>query len=436
MAGCAIGSLATVAAGASSRGREARLSLHLADGLLARTAGGRTQEGQALLRLAGRTGPGLLGTVAAHAAVMRLTEIDDIHRPTAVTVGAMTVPPALAFAGADTRPGELLDALHAGQEVALRLALAAGGARLLTRGQWPSLIVAPLAAATVCARLLRLPPERMRHAMALAIAQVTRGPGRPLGARTGRWWLFGEAVRGGCGAALAAADGIDGDPGLLDGGWLQAIGGELAAPAQLTATDSLSDELSIKPHPSAKQALAAVHGLRTLLAEERIAPEGVTAVELHVPPAYAGMLAREAPQASRLASLVNAGWQLALAALRPELLDDVAREGWPDDPRLAAFADRVRVQADPSLDALYPRAYPARLLVEADGRRHERLVTDSPGDPALAFDAGQLHDKALRLLGPHTPFHAFEAALRLPQEPEAVATLRAAFGYAPGDRLP
>lgn len=426
----AIDALAQFAATASAARKMPHLALHAADAVVALRAGAATAEGQAIQRFLAGADAGALGRVTANAAVMRLTEIDDIHRPTCVTVGALTVPAAAAFARDSTTPVQLLDALYVGQELALQLALAAGGARLLARGQWPSLIVAPFGAAATAGRLLGLAPARMRQALSLAVSFAPRQPGRFQGARSGRWLLFGEAVRSGCMAALAAADGIDGDPELLSADWLRAIGGDLAAPEQLTPTGGLTQGLSIKPHASAKQGLAAIHGLRQLIAQQHLAPEQIEAIEVHVPPPYVVMLNREPPRTSRLASLINVPWQLALAALQPALLDDVAREIWPEDPRLSALAERIRVHADPALDALYPQAFPARLVVHAGGTRHESLVTDSPGDPALAYDANQMMDKARRILGSVAELDSVQAVLDLPTKPAAMPTLRAVFGYA------
>lgn len=429
--GLAVDALADFAVGAGTQGREARLSLHLADAAMARIAGAGCEEGRGLLRLYEAVGAGLLGRVAADAAITRLTEIDDIHRPTCITIGALTAPVALAFAGAGTPASTVLAAFLAGQEVALRTASALGGARLILRGLWPSLLVAPIGAAATAGRLLGLPHNRMRQALALAVAQVPRAPGRFIGHRPGRWLLFGEAVRNGTMAALAAADGVDGDPALLDAAWLKAVGGDLADAARLMPDTLLSDAISIKPHPSAKQALAAIHGLRQMLADIGIAPDSVESIELQVPPAYASMLDREPARTSRLASLVSAPWQLALAALRPDLLDDVARAVWPDDARLEAFAGRVRVVANAALDVLYPDVYPALLVVKAGGAEHTRLFGDSPGDPALAFDVPQLLDKAHRIFGGAGPgVEAVQLALRLPAEESALPMLRALLGYA------
>jgi 2-methylcitrate dehydratase PrpD len=419
------------AADARIEGQEARLARHLADAVLARTAGGRTREGQALESLCRRLDSGLLGRVAADASLIRLTEIDDIHRPTAVTVGALTAPVAWAFARSHHGGADLLRALLVGQETALRLGTALGGARLLTRGLWPSLLVAPVGAAATAACLLGLPPGRQRQALALALAQVPRAPGSFRGQRPGRWLLFGQAVRNGCVAALAAADGIDGDPDLLDHAWLQGIGGDLARAEALRSPVLLSESLSIKPHPSAKQALAALHGLQQLLARGVVQAADIEAIEVHVPPSYAGMLDRDPPTTSRLARLVNVRWQMALAALRPDALDDVAREDdLADDSELQAFAARVRVLPDAALDVLYPEAFPARLVVRAAAQRHELQVNDSPGDPPQAFDDAQLLDKARRVLGPDAPLAPLRHGLALAVDPGALHALRVDLGYA------
>ncbi len=430
----AIDAPAQFAATASAADCMPHLALHTADAMVALRAGAATAEGQALLRFVAGADASPLGRVVANASVMRLTEIDDIHRASCVTVSALTVPVAVAFATDDTSPAQFFDALYVGHELALRLALAAGGARLLTRGQWPSLIVAPFGAAATAGRLLGLSPARMRHALALAVSSAPRQPGRFQGTRSGRWWLFGEAVRSGCMAALAAADGIDGDPEILSADWLKSVGGDLAAPEQLTSQGMLTRGLSIKPHASAKQALAAIHGLRQLIAQNQLVPEQIDAIEVQVPPPYAAMLDRDPPRTNRLATLVNAPWQLALAALQPALLDDVAREVWPEDPRLPALAARIQVVADPALDALYPDTFPARVVVRVGGARHETLVTDSPGDPACAFDAAQLIDKARRMLGSEAELDSVQAVLGLHGNASAMASLRAVFGYAANEQ--
>ena len=401
-----IDELAEFTAGASvgaGAGLE-RLALHLADASIALMAGMRSTEGHAIAALIHRTEVSPLAHSARLAAVMRLSEIDDIHRQSAVTASAIAVPCALAMRAlaAVASPARFIEAIFVGQEMAVRLALAMGGTALLAQGLWPTYLVAPFGAAATTARLLGLNAARTAEALTMALAQTPRAPGRtPRTPCPARWALFGNAVRAGCFAALAAADGIDGDTGLLNDTWLAGIGGAAADTTPLRGLDFASPliaETSIKPHCSAKQTLAALHGLRELLAQG-LAAASIDAIEVQVPGAYASMIAREAPGVSRIASIVSAPGQLALAALQPESLDDVSRDALDWRGPLGAFAANITVCAEPALDALYPRQWPARVTVIAGQRREQILVVDSPGDPALPFDVVALIDKATRVIG-------------------------------------
>jgi len=410
-----IDELAGFAASASSEPHRDAIGLQLADSVIALLAGAASKEGRAIQRFVARADGGLLAASASLAATMRLTEVDDIHRPSAVTSSAIVLPAALALrmsCARDAAPSVFADALFVGEEVAIRVACALGGVSLLARGGWPSYMVAPVGAAATAGRLLGLAPERMRHALALALAQTPPPIGRASGHRPGRWLLFGQAVRAGCVAALAAADGIDGDIALLNDAWLAQIGGAHADAGRLARAENDAParlQISVKPHCAAKQVLGAIHGLRTLLADG-IDPASVEAVDVRVPSAYAAMLDREPPEAGRLASLVSARGQLALAALQPASLDDVARDDLRWSADLKAFAARVHVSADPSLDGLYPGKWPARVRVRAAGTTREISVEESPGDPSLRFGIDEIADKAVRMLGAHPATKMIETA--------------------------
>ncbi len=360
--------------------------------------------------------------LSANAAAMRLSEIDDIHRSRGVTASAIALPAALAMAAfGSAQPQRFADAVMVGQSLAIQLALAMGGARLMAQGLWPSYLVAPVGAAATAGRMLGLPVSRMRHALAIALAHTPRSVGRSTGSRPARWLLFANAVRSGCLAALAAADGVDGDPGLLDDAWLRAVGGSLAQTSDQPPVPRVH-ELSIKPHCAAKQTLAAIEGLQLLMAEG-FAPASIDSIEVRVPSAYAAMIDREPPSASRLASMVSVRWQLALAALHPAMLDDVSRDVFPDDAALQALAARVVVMADASLDKHYPQAWPAHVMVRAGGASREVLVTQSRGDPELALDAAGVRAKATRMLGSHPDAALVDQAFNATTDAAALAAL-------------
>lgn len=375
-----------------------RVALHVADGFVALQAGRRTREGQGLAELLGRDAP---------AALIRHTEIDDIDRASGVTACAIVLPAALQGEPVARR---FVDALAVGYELAARRAEALGGARLLAQGIWPSYVAAPFGAAAAAGRMLGLPPDEMANALALALALTARRVGRS-GAR---WLLFAQAVRAGCLAARAAQQGYTGDRTLF--------GDELEAAAAALGNESVIGRLSIKPHCSAKQALAAIHGLKTLLARG-VAAGDMERVDVAVPTAYAAMLDREPPTAGRLASMVSARYQLALAALRPELLDDVAREPVPWSAEIDSWAARVHIVAAQDLDSHYPQRWPARVTVHAGGARHEILVLDSPGDPAPPFGQREIEDKAQRILGERGS-QAVHLALQACEDDAALARLR------------
>ena len=382
-----------------------RASLHLADACIAHSLGVQTPQA-ARMRAAWQLTPASSAMAALpwHAACLRLSEVDDIHRPSAVTAAAMVVPTALAVAQwQQSTPTALAGALTAGYRVALQLGVAMGGARLLAQGLWPSYLVAPCAAAATAGHLLGLDEGAMAHALSLALSQTGRSVGRSQGEWPGRWWLFGQAVQNGCQSAMAAQQGMQGDLGLLNPAWLQSMGGAGAVALAHAPADPWC-EMSFKPHCAAKQTLSALHAFQQLLGQG-LRVGDIDRIEVLVAPAYAAMIDREPPTASRLASMVSVRWQLTLAAWAPERLDDVLRTPMPGDADWLTWSERISVQAEPAWDNLYPAQWPARVRVHTASQVIEASASDSPGDPALPWSQADVLDKAQRMLA-HTPERA------------------------------
>ena len=137
-------------------GEQAAQRRHVADTLIAAVAGGRTTEGRALGTLLPRAT--VSDTVGLQAAVIRHTEIDDIHTRSCTTPSSVTVPTALSLARelGEFDPVEVASAIWIGTELMTRLGAAIDGARVLYRGLWPTYFTAPLAAAAIAARMWRL----------------------------------------------------------------------------------------------------------------------------------------------------------------------------------------------------------------------------------------------------------------------------------------
>jgi 2-methylcitrate dehydratase PrpD len=370
---------------------------HVADTLLAAAVGAWTEEGRQLRYLLPR---GSVADIAGmQAAVIRHTEIDDIHTPSCTTPSSVTVPTALALAraGGISDPERVASAIWVGTEFLVRLGLAIDGARILYRGIWPTYFAAPLAAAAIAARLGSLSEDETAHALALALMLTAGRSGRFQGRLPGRSVILGMAVSAGVRAAQAARQGVGGDPDLLDGPWLRDAHGlqaDLGAFTTNLGRGSVYAQLSLKPFCSAKQAVAATEALMTLI-DKGLAPATIDKVTVRVPPPYARMVSTKPEAGSRSSTIASAAYQLGLAAVRRERLHDIERASMIED--VLAFAGKVAVVPDEGLLPDFPASFPAEIEVSAAGTIHRKRVTAALGDPSHPLDDAQLKDKADRV---------------------------------------
>jgi 2-methylcitrate dehydratase PrpD len=378
-----------------------RLELHLTDTVVAALAGACIPEGKALQNFDGASG--LADRIGRRAAAIRLTEIDDIHLPSCTTPSAGIIPVALALAASSQNfdAEEIASAIWVGTEMMTRIGVAVGGPQILYRGIWPTYLAAPVAAAATAARSFGLNEGPTAQALSLAFMLMAGGVGRIHGAPSGRWFLYANAVAGGVAAAEAARADYRGDLQLLDKNWLADTHGIALDRDRLTEkleVGSVYGTLSIKPFCSAKQAIAAVEAFRAILREENVGRDAITKVSVHVPQAYAGMIATRAEPGARQSTLVSVGYQIALAALAPQRLYDVDRSTPTADTDLMQFAAKVEVVPDAALEAFYPQHWPAEVEVEAGGKTFRRRVVAAMGDPEHPLDRSKIDDKAHRVL--------------------------------------
>ena len=129
---------------------------HVADTYMAATAGALTSEGRALRAVLPHVH--IADAIGLQTAVIRHTEIDDIHTPSCITPSSVTVPTALSFARHRNEfdPDTVASAIWVGTELMTRFGVAINGARILYRGIWPTYFTAPLGAAAIAARIGKL----------------------------------------------------------------------------------------------------------------------------------------------------------------------------------------------------------------------------------------------------------------------------------------
>ncbi len=396
----------------------AALRHHAVDAAVALAAGAASPEGRELAGLlsAGARASEQAGVAAA---VIRSTEVDDIHIESCVTPTSVAMPAAL-LASEDAAAGaQAENAIRIAVELSVRMGLAIEGPNALYRGVWPTCFATPLAASAALCRVRGLDEARTAHALSMALMMSSGRIGRFAGQPTGRWIVLNAAFADGVRAFEAGAHGYKGDLGLLDGPWLQnALG---YAPQLDALTEGLPGSramngLGMKPFSTARQALAPTQALIELVAEG-LSPADVQSIEVRVPEAYAAMISRPL-EGYRSSTYSNAGFQMALAALAPDHLLDLDRASVIADPAILAFAGKISVKADASLQADYPRVWAGEIDVRTARATLTRKVTTPRGDAANRMSDEEISAKHLRLLS---------AAMAPARAQEALAILRATF---------
>ena len=155
-------------------------------------------------------------------------------------------------------------------------------------------------------------------------------------------------------------------------------------------------QLSHKPYPSGRLTHGVVHGLRELIARHRFAPDDVAEVTCRVPPLVRRLVGRpDVPDpASNYAKLCLpfvAGVFLAHGTPDvPHFRGEALR-----DPRVHAFAARVRIEPDDNTDenALDPQHIAVTLR---DGATHSIHLPQTYGHAPIPLTPGENEEKLFR----------------------------------------
>jgi len=338
----------------------------------------------------------LVNGTAAHA-----LDYDDVLDPASSHVSAVLLPALLALGeeiGADG--STLIDAYLVGVEVEELLAEAVNTAHY-ARGWHTTLSFGAPAAAAACARLLRLDPERTRHAVSLGTS-LAGGFKRQFGTNA-KPFHAGLAAKNGILAARMAAAGLTADTAPFEGprGFLDLMVGpgsagfdavldRLAGPPAV-----VSPGLWLKRYPCCASAHRVLDGLRALMREHRLAAGAIARVEATVPEIDTRNLMYVVPE-----NPMQARFSMAFCLASAILDGDVTVASFA--PRaigradVAAVMPRVAMRSDPEQPADMPstRARWATLAIEtSDGRRISTRVTDPKGYPRNPLDETELAAK-------------------------------------------
>jgi 2-methylcitrate dehydratase PrpD len=338
-------------------------------------------------------------------------DFDDTHLPSIVHPSAPLLAAVLAQAEAVGAGAEdtALAAL-AGYEVLCRVAMAQydpdlGNSVMFEHGFHATSIIGALAAATACARLLRLDEEGIANAIAIAgsvgsgIIEANRGGGsvKPF---HGGW-----AAHGGIVAARLAAERLTGPASVLEGrfGFFEAFSSGRWRPGEVTralGSDWLVLEIVAKPYPCNHFTHCVVDAALALKARG-LRPEDVRSVRIGTAEAswrtigdpIAEKRRPRSPHHARFsapfvfAAALSGGGGLGLTA------EDFTMETIADQARLA-LADRCEVVVDDECSAIFPRQFPARVdVVTSSGEELTEWRPSNRGGPAFPLTREELRVK-------------------------------------------
>lgn len=319
--------------------------------------------------------------------VTRSTEMDDIHLESCTTPGSVVIPTALLVSSRENiQSNVFIGAVIAGYDVITRLGSALSGPYVLYKGIWPTLLCATIGASSVAAKILNLDTRKTANALAIAasLSCISNPPAR---GKSTRQLVMGLSCRNGVYAAIASNQGFTGDIGILEGSWAERIVGKsgINESILLRGLDRTFQivNTSFKLYTCAKQQASTVDAFGEILSKG-IKTSAIDSIRVYVPKYYRHMIdvtkRNEKTSVIEKPSPLNIGYRLALLACHPAGLS-ARDEDVLLTPEMSTLIKKVSVFTDNKLERYYPKTWPARVQVKANGRIHEKRVLHASGDP-------------------------------------------------------
>ena len=345
----------------------------------------------------------------ANASVHHAIELDDTHSGASLHPGTCVIPAAVAAGEARRASGrEVLCAMVLGYEVAVRLGRAVDPVAHYRRGFHPTSTCGAFGAAVAAGAVLGLKEEQLAHALGIA-GSFAAGNIEFLndGSLTKRIQP-GVAAWGGTLAALLAERGYTGPRGILEGpyGFLRGYS-DAAVPARLS--EGLGEgfalmETGIKPHACCRYCQSPIDGALALRAEHRFGAEAVEGITVGLVRQGIANVAEDPDRRRAPASVVDAQFSLYYCVAAALVLGHAFVEAFHPEqlasPAIRDLARRIEAVHDPSLEASFPRQWPAWITIRLrDGREVTARGEASKGDPDNPLTREELQAKFRALAG-------------------------------------
>ncbi len=329
------------------------------------------------------------GAALVNATLGHSLDFDDTHSMAVVHPGAPVIPAALAAAGMVGASGaDVVAAIVAGYEVALRLALALPAGAHYDRGFHPSATCGVFGAAAAAARVFGLGPDQVASGLGIALSQSA---GSLQFLANGAWtkrFQVGWAAMAGLSAATLARAGFKGAAAPIEGrhGFLNAYA---PAPAPGRVVQDLGTvyevmATGVKPYPSCRWGHAGIDAALAIRAEEDVRPEQIEVVTFGLSRAGLLLVGEPAAKKANPQNVVDgqfSGPFVIATALATGKMD------WDsyrllDDANIRVLMAKVSCVNDPEIEAHFPENMAGKLTVHLQGRIVERTVIVPRGEPS------------------------------------------------------
>jgi 2-methylcitrate dehydratase PrpD len=337
-------------------------------------------------------------------------ELDDVSNESSSHPGVAVFPAALAaseLAGGDGR--KFIAAVVLGYEVMIRLGKALSPASHYARGFHPTGTCGVFGATTAAAKILSLDGGQMLSALGIAGSQAA-GSMEFLasGAETKRLHP-GWAAHSGLIAALLAKEGLTGPATIVEGrfGFLH---GYSDSPDLSRFLAGLGESfkvmrVSLKPHACCRYKQGPIDGILKIMKESRLRAQDVEQVKLGILEAGMPIISEPRELKYNPRTVVDAQFSMPFGAALALLYGKAGLDEYTEvnlgSPEIRELMSRVSCVADPELDKVYPRKWPASVeIITKAGKKLSARIDYPKGDPENPLSWEELIQKFNRLSAP------------------------------------
>lgn len=337
-------------------------------------------------------------------------ELDDVSNEASAHPGVAIFPAALAAAELEGCNGErFTEAVVLGYEVMVRLGKALNPASHYARGFHPTGTCGAFGATIAVSKIFNLDAEPTLNALGIVGSQAA---GSMEFLTNGSWTKRlhpGWAAHNGIIAALLAKRGFTGPATIVEGksGFLHAYsdGADLSK-----FLDGLGDSfeamrVSIKPHACCRYKQGPIDGILKIMSEHRLKAQEVERVTLGILKAGFPIIVEPRELKYNPRTVVDAQFSMPFGAALALLYGKTSLNEYTEDNLESAevkqMMSRVSCVADPELDEVYPRQWPASVeITTRDGRRFATRINYPKGDPENPLSWEELIQKFNELASP------------------------------------